>query len=39
MRVAWRVLLAAASIALVLGGPAMASVPKVVMIEDFTSTW
>jgi len=39
MRIAWRGLLAAASIALVLAGPAMASVPKVVMLEDFSATW
>jgi len=39
MRMASRVFLAAASIALLLSGAAVAGVPKVVMIEEFTATW
>ena len=39
MRKAWRVLLALGVIAIGLGGTAWASVPKVVMVEDFTATW
>jgi len=39
MRQAWRVLLAVAALTLALAGPVWASVPKVVMVEDFSATW
>ena len=39
MRNAWRAMLALALIALGLGSAAWASVPRVVMVEDFTATW
>lgn len=39
MRNAWKIMLALAAIGMCAGGAAWASVPKVVMIEDFTATW
>ena len=39
MRNAWRALLVLALLAIGLGGSAWASVPRVVMVEDFTATW
>ena len=39
MRNAWKIMLALMTISLCLGGAAWASVPKVVMVEDFTATW
>jgi hypothetical protein len=39
MRNAWKIIVVLASVALCLGGPAWAGVPRVVFVEDFTATW
>jgi hypothetical protein len=39
MRNVWKMLAVMAAVALSMGGPAWAGVPRVVFIEDFTATW
>jgi hypothetical protein len=39
MRNPWKILLAVLAVGLGLAAPVWASVPRVVMVEDFTATW
>ena len=39
MHKSWKILLAVMAISVCAGGAALATVPRVVLLEDFTATW